>query len=230
MFAHTPHGLVSGIDQQENPSTHSASIPRTIPDPPLPTFPCGEVSPNMPRVHAVPLESAQFHFTSIPSMTGAITIASATESGQPPFETDTHTLGLAIYGLGQRGFFSDKPRFTDEVRGIQEEIHEIPASALLRVPQGTNAAGTKLVRRSRLELDGYRWRKYGQKRLCAGDRFREYFKCTHPGCMAKRQVEMEVATGHMLTTRSSTHNHPKPSSWPRRVAESTGPEAPTVIK
>lgn len=179
--------------------------------PPLATYPCSEVNPNK-RVKTSPLLPAVQPWAE--NMDGPITIMS--ESGQVAFETDFETLGLAIYALGQRGFFhrdiSQQPRaqFVDEARGIKEQLHEIPFSTLLRVPQGTNASGAKLVRRSPLELDGYRWRKYGQKRLCAGDRFREYFKCTHPGCMARRQVEMEASTGHMLTTRSTSHNHPKP--------------------
>ncbi|XVF55262.1 hypothetical protein PTKIN_Ptkin06aG0023000 [Pterospermum kingtungense] len=37
--------------------------------------------------------------------------------------------------------------------------------------------------------DGYKWRKYGQKRIKNSPNPRSYYKCTNPRCNAKKQVE-----------------------------------------
>ncbi|KAL5987967.1 hypothetical protein ACLOJK_035729 [Asimina triloba] len=58
--------------------------------------------------------------------------------------------------------------------------------------------------------DGYNWRKYGQK-LVKGSEFpRSYYKCTHPNCQVKKQLERSY-DGHVTEIiYKGTHDHPKP--------------------
>jgi hypothetical protein len=61
--------------------------------------------------------------------------------------------------------------------------------------------------------DGYRWRKYGRKRL-KSQHHRNYYKCTHPNCKAKKIIETLVdERGLVLQTQTSnkgTHCHSAP--------------------
>jgi len=69
--------------------------------------------------------------------------------------------------------------------------------------------------------DGYSWRKYGQKQVKHSEYPRSYFKCTHPNCQVKKQVERSHE-GHITEIiYKGTHNHPKP-------AQSRRPGAPPV--
>merc|ERR1712196_178955 len=56
--------------------------------------------------------------------------------------------------------------------------------------------------------DGYKWRKYGQKLLTLSRLHREYLRCTHPGCPARKRVEVVPETREVVLTTSSEHNHP----------------------
>jgi len=56
--------------------------------------------------------------------------------------------------------------------------------------------------------DGYKWRKYGQKLLTLSRLHREYLRCTHPGCPARKRIEVVPETREVVLTTSSEHNHP----------------------
>ncbi|KAF8013109.1 hypothetical protein BT93_I1089 [Corymbia citriodora subsp. variegata] len=78
--------------------------------------------------------------------------------------------------------------------------------------------GEKKIRRPRIAFqtrsqvdildDGYRWRKYGQKAV-KNNRFpRSYYRCTHPGCNVKKQVQrLTKDEGVVVTTYEGTHTH-----------------------
>eukprot|EP00658_Telonema_sp_P-2_P030140 TRINITY_DN22818_c0_g1_i1.p1 TRINITY_DN22818_c0_g1~~TRINITY_DN22818_c0_g1_i1.p1 ORF type:complete len:253 (+),score=62.49 TRINITY_DN22818_c0_g1_i1:92-760(+) len=92
----------------------------------------------------------------------------------------------------------------------------VPLVAAPRLPRETNGKGKKQTkRRGELTLDGYRWRKYGQKLLTFSQQYREYFKCTHPDCPAKRQVELIPETGQIVTSSSTAHNHAMGAKRPK---------------
>ena len=58
--------------------------------------------------------------------------------------------------------------------------------------------------RSRLSLDGYNWRKYGQKKVKGSEFPRSYYKCTHPSCPVKRKVETTIDKSLKLCTVVNT--------------------------
>ncbi|KAK9063618.1 hypothetical protein SSX86_017489 [Deinandra increscens subsp. villosa] len=60
--------------------------------------------------------------------------------------------------------------------------------------------------------DGYNWRKYGQKQVKGSEYPRSYYKCTHPNCPVKKQVERSVEGLVTEIIYKGQHNHQRPQS------------------
>ncbi|KAJ3672987.1 hypothetical protein LUZ60_006361 [Juncus effusus] len=58
--------------------------------------------------------------------------------------------------------------------------------------------------------DGYNWRKYGQKLVKGSDNPRSYYKCTHPSCEVKKQLERSSEGQITEVVYKGQHNHVKP--------------------
>ncbi|KAL5729738.1 WRKY Transcription Factor [Ranunculus cassubicifolius] len=67
-----------------------------------------------------------------------------------------------------------------------------------------------LVPGDRLLGDGYNWRKYGQKQIKGSDIPRSYYRCTHPNCQVKKQLECSQDGQVTDIVYKGEHNHPKP--------------------
>jgi hypothetical protein len=64
--------------------------------------------------------------------------------------------------------------------------------------------------------DGYRWRKYGQKMISGNPFPRCYYRCTHHGCVVRKQVERSSEDNAcMVVTYDGVHTHKMPifESW-----------------
>ncbi|KAK9268201.1 hypothetical protein L1049_010644 [Liquidambar formosana] len=66
----------------------------------------------------------------------------------------------------------------------------------------------------KLSDDGYNWRKYGQKHVKGSEFPRSYYKCTHPNCQVKKQLERSHDGKITEIIYKGRHDHPKPQ--PRR--------------
>ncbi|XP_072989601.1 WRKY transcription factor SUSIBA2-like isoform X9 [Typha latifolia] len=58
--------------------------------------------------------------------------------------------------------------------------------------------------------DGYNWRKYGQKHVKGSENPRSYYKCTHPNCLVKKQLERSHDGQITEIIYRGRHDHPKP--------------------
>ncbi|KAF7827375.1 WRKY transcription factor 1-like [Senna tora] len=63
--------------------------------------------------------------------------------------------------------------------------------------------------REKVSKDGYNWRKYGQKHVKGNEFIRSYYKCTHPNCQAKKQLEQSNNGQITDTIYIGQHNHPQ---------------------
>ncbi|VAH81685.1 unnamed protein product [Triticum turgidum subsp. durum] len=67
-------------------------------------------------------------------------------------------------------------------------------------------------------MDGYRWRKYGQKFIKNNPHPRSYYKCTSARCSAKKHVEKSTDDPEMLVvTYEGSHLHGPQTTTLRRV-------------
>ncbi|KAH7653852.1 WRKY domain-containing protein [Dioscorea alata] len=62
----------------------------------------------------------------------------------------------------------------------------------------------------KLSNDGYNWRKYGQKHVKGCEFPRSYYKCTHPNCQMKKQLERSHNGQITEVIYKGHHDHPKP--------------------
>lgn len=78
---------------------------------------------------------------------------------------------------------------------------------------GSGTPDGRKRRESQANVDGYQWKKYGEKNLKCSDTPRSYYKCSVPGCNAKKYVEYDPVTGHIAqTVIKGEHTHGKVQS------------------
>lgn len=79
--------------------------------------------------------------------------------------------------------------------------------------------GGRLVVQSRVGAvdamdDGFSWRKYGQKKIGGNAHPKSYYRCTAPGCCAKKSVER--AGDDAIVVYEGSHTHPAPEQPPHK--------------
>ncbi|KAH7441441.1 hypothetical protein KP509_03G038600 [Ceratopteris richardii] len=90
---------------------------------------------------------------------------------------------------------------------VSSDMAEIQGSSAF---QASNLPSKTQISFTRLNLDEYNWKKYGQKQLKDSENPRSYYKCTHPHCPAKRQVECTQEGALTQIIYKGDHNHEKP--------------------
>ncbi|XP_060193176.1 probable WRKY transcription factor 50 [Lycium barbarum] len=59
--------------------------------------------------------------------------------------------------------------------------------------------------------DGYKWRKYGKKKVKSNTYLRNYYKCSSGDCKVKKKVERDgTDSRYLITTYEGQHNHERP--------------------
>lgn len=71
--------------------------------------------------------------------------------------------------------------------------------------------------REKVSEDGFNWRKYGQKLVRGNEFVRSYYKCTHPRCLAKKQLDCTHEGQIVDTIYFGDHCHPKVPNLPLAV-------------
>ncbi|XP_065875492.1 WRKY transcription factor 1 [Euphorbia lathyris] len=71
-------------------------------------------------------------------------------------------------------------------------------------------SGRSPIIREKVSEDGYHWRKYGQKLVKGNEFIRSYYKCTHPSCLVKKQLERSQDGKISDIVYFGHHDHPKP--------------------
>ncbi|CAN4122158.1 unnamed protein product [Withania somnifera] len=64
--------------------------------------------------------------------------------------------------------------------------------------------------KTKLEIldDGYKWRKYGKKKVKSNTNLRNYYKCSSGDCKVKKKVERDGNdSSYLITTYEGKHNH-----------------------
>lgn len=75
--------------------------------------------------------------------------------------------------------------------------------------------------------DGFAWKKYGQKNIKDAFKPRQYYKCTHPKCLVKKQIESYSCT-HIVITYEGKHEHaPKSEAGTTTVKKEKLTERPS---
>ncbi|KAJ0258888.1 WRKY domain-containing protein [Hirschfeldia incana] len=103
---------------------------------------------------------------------------------------------------------------------VSQGTHRAVPNLIPRVPSFTES---KALIGDRSSVDGYKWKKYGQKQVKGSDSPRSYYRCTHPNCPVKKRVERSVGGQVSEIVYQGEHNHSKPSCppLPRRASSSS---------
>jgi len=103
---------------------------------------------------------------------------------------------------------SDQEGSTSSI--VSEKVSRAPDTSGILALQSGQEASTPAIIREKVTEDGYNWRKYGQKLVKGNEFIRSYYKCTHPKCQVKKQLERSHDGQIVDTTYFGEHDHPKP--------------------
>ncbi|KAI9080933.1 hypothetical protein K1719_037094 [Acacia pycnantha] len=92
-------------------------------------------------------------------------------------------------------------------------LNEKPLQNRSSIPRALHCGqDSPSIAREKVSKDGYNWRKYGQKNVKGNEYIRSYYKCTHPNCPAKKQLERSNNGQIIDTFCIGQHNHPQVNS------------------
>nr|WGV38211.1 WRKY [Loropetalum chinense var. rubrum] len=97
----------------------------------------------------------------------------------------------------------------DEVASDKLQKRQIPDSGVHSL-QSDKEGSTPSITPDKTSEIGFNWRKYGQKNVTGNEVIRSYYKCTHPNCQVKKQVERSHDGQITDTLYFGKHDHPKP--------------------
>ncbi|XP_037497086.1 WRKY transcription factor 1 isoform X2 [Jatropha curcas] len=121
----------------------------------------------------------------------------------PEKSQQDHNAGIHISQLDKEGSISSI---------IPHKVPQTAATSSSALRSGQEGK-TPIIREKVLE-DGYHWRKYGQKLVKGNEFIRSYYKCTHPNCQVKKQLERSHDGQIADIVYFGQHDHPKPELNP----------------
>ena len=104
---------------------------------------------------------------------------------------------------------SDQEESTQSIAPPEKHLQspDTPSRELHSLQSGHDSPS---IIREKVSKDGYNWRKYGQKHVKGNEFIRSYYKCTHPNCQAKKQLEQSNDGQITDSICIGRHNHPRP--------------------
>ncbi|KAJ4832883.1 hypothetical protein Tsubulata_020191 [Turnera subulata] len=125
------------------------------------------------------------------------------QEGEPPSATPEKSSGEAGVSISQL----DKEGSVSSLSPVKVSRNTSTGSHSL---QSVQEGRTPSVIREKVSEDGYHWRKYGQKLVKGNEFVRSYYKCTHPSCPVKKQLECSHEGQIEDIVYFGQHEHPKP--------------------
>ncbi|KAI5408486.1 probable WRKY transcription factor 25 [Lathyrus oleraceus] len=129
---------------------------------------------------------------------------SSVSVGDDDFEQSSHKSG------GDHEYCDDDQPHTKKwrIEGENEGISSGIGNGTVRQPRVVVQTTSDID----ILIDGYRWRKYGQKVVKGNPNPRSYYKCTNPGCQVRKHVERASQDlRSVITTYEGKHNHDVPA-------------------
>lgn len=113
------------------------------------------------------------------------------------------------------GWWQDHPPASTDpaLIGSSSSLHEEPSN--IEESEGgreRKEGKERFVFKTKTEVDvlddGYKWRKYGKKKVKNSPNPRNYYKCSIEGCNVKKRVERDRDDpSFVITTYEGIHNH-----------------------
>lgn len=99
------------------------------------------------------------------------------------------------------------------LQGVQSKeplALELTPESVKHGSQSGQEGSTPSISYEKSSEDGYNWRKYGQKNVKGNEFVRSYYRCTHPNCPVKKQVERSRSGRITDNIYLGEHNHASP--------------------
>ncbi|KAK9155356.1 hypothetical protein Sjap_002836 [Stephania japonica] len=94
----------------------------------------------------------------------------------------------------------------------EESRQKCGSDSMVVAVQSDQKDVSPLASAGRFWEDGYNWRKYGQKHIKGSEYPRSYYRCTHPNCSVKKQLERSHDGQIAEVIYKGKHEHPKPQT------------------
>ncbi|GLU16468.1 hypothetical protein SLE2022_329010 [Rubroshorea leprosula] len=147
---------------------------------------------------------------------------------QQYFQPSDYDLMLSTDGSEEDNTISFKANPSQDITGAAPNIpvyrassSELPWSISdvqegeTGMAEGKSEGGSRIAFRTKSDLeimdDGFKWRKYGKKKVKNSPNPRNYYKCSSGGCNVKKRVERDREDSRfVITTYEGVHNHHSP--------------------